>query len=217
METKSSQILTLINHYRGLASIASAKYSGNVIDAMQRILDTDGGQAARQFAQAPRRRRRSDVSGTQGQRELTDRIRGLIGSCDSPQVLQGGQLPQSFAADSRVKFFHRNRSARTHNSFGTIIYRPLSSRSVTVQAPDKHRRFSKHRKAAIYQLVPPNDGLWQVRLQPHRRRQPRQHRACPPLRRDRWLAPHFHRLSAGGTPHWPNRRFGQRHHSPRPQ
>ncbi len=47
------QIVAAIQQYRALANIAAAKYSGNVFDAMQRILDAEGtGQSARQFAQA---------------------------------------------------------------------------------------------------------------------------------------------------------------------
>ena len=51
VETKVAQIVALIHQSRALASLAAAKYSGNVLDAIQRILDQEGtGQSARQFA-----------------------------------------------------------------------------------------------------------------------------------------------------------------------
>jgi hypothetical protein len=53
VEAKVPQIIAAIHQYRALAAITAAKYSGNVFDAMQRILDAEGtGQSARQFAQA---------------------------------------------------------------------------------------------------------------------------------------------------------------------
>ena len=53
-EAKVAQIVFAINQGRTLASMAAAKWSGNVFDAMQRVLDAEGpgGQSARQFAQA---------------------------------------------------------------------------------------------------------------------------------------------------------------------
>src|SRR5262249_55212115 len=49
---KVPQIVAAITQYRTLANLAAAKYSGNVLDAMQRILDQEvSGQSARQFAQ----------------------------------------------------------------------------------------------------------------------------------------------------------------------
>lgn len=53
MEAKVTQIVATVHQYRAQASMVAAKYSGNIFDAMQRILDTEGtGQSARQFAQA---------------------------------------------------------------------------------------------------------------------------------------------------------------------
>ena len=53
VEAKVTQIVAVIHQSRALASLASAKCSGNVLEAMQRILDEEGtGQSARQFAQA---------------------------------------------------------------------------------------------------------------------------------------------------------------------
>ncbi|WAJ42977.1 DUF5631 domain-containing protein [Mycobacterium sp. Aquia_216] len=53
VEAKVPQIIAAIQQYRALASITAAKYSGNVLDAMQRVLDAEGtGMSARQFARA---------------------------------------------------------------------------------------------------------------------------------------------------------------------
>ena len=53
VEAKVPQIVAALHQYRALANMVAAKYSGNVFDAMQRILDAEGtGQSARQFAQA---------------------------------------------------------------------------------------------------------------------------------------------------------------------
>jgi hypothetical protein len=53
VEAKVTQVVAAIHQYRALANMVAAKYSGNVFDAMQRILDAEGtGQSARQFAQA---------------------------------------------------------------------------------------------------------------------------------------------------------------------
>src|SRR6202044_490791 len=53
VEAKVPQIVAALHQHRALANMAAAKYSGNVFDAMQRILDAEGsGQSARQFAQA---------------------------------------------------------------------------------------------------------------------------------------------------------------------
>lgn len=49
--SKMTQISSLIQNYRALASLAAAKCGSNVIDAMQAILDAEGtGQSARGFA-----------------------------------------------------------------------------------------------------------------------------------------------------------------------
>ena len=53
VEAKVTQIVAVIQQSRAMAALASAKCSGNVLEAMQRILDEEGtGQSARQFAQA---------------------------------------------------------------------------------------------------------------------------------------------------------------------
>ena len=53
VEAKVPHIVAAVQQYRALANLAAAKYSGNVLDAMQRILDEEAtGQSARQFAQA---------------------------------------------------------------------------------------------------------------------------------------------------------------------
>ena len=53
VEAKVTQIVAVIHQSRAMATLAAAKCSGNVLEAMQRILDEEGtGQSARQFAQA---------------------------------------------------------------------------------------------------------------------------------------------------------------------
>ena len=53
VEAKITQITVVINQYRALANLAAAKYGGNVLEAIQRILDEEGiTQSARQFAQS---------------------------------------------------------------------------------------------------------------------------------------------------------------------
>lgn len=93
-ENKVAQILTLVQQYRSLATTAAAKCGGNIIDAIQRILDAEGnGQQARPFAQS----HGADVGqmfrspGTQ--QEMTDRITAMIGPHDAPQLMGLGKLP----------------------------------------------------------------------------------------------------------------------------
>ena len=79
VETKVPQIIAVIHQYRALANLAAAKYGGNVLDAMQRILDEDGtGQSARQFTQAQgvdlgRMFRQPD-----DQKDLERQVRGVL-------------------------------------------------------------------------------------------------------------------------------------------
>ncbi|MBI2703009.1 DUF5631 domain-containing protein [Mycobacterium gordonae] len=50
---KETRIIEAISRYRTLANLAAAKYSGNVLDAIQRILDAEGhGISARKFLQS---------------------------------------------------------------------------------------------------------------------------------------------------------------------
>src|SRR5262249_27381232 len=98
VEAKVTQIVTAIHQYRALANLAGAKYRGNVLDAMQRILDTEGtSQSARQFAQAHgvdvgHMFRQPDQQG-----ELENQVRRIIGNPDSTQAFRsGGKLPTEF-------------------------------------------------------------------------------------------------------------------------
>lgn len=50
-EVKAAQIVAAIQRYQALSAAAAAKYAGNVVDAMQRLLDhQETGRSARQFA-----------------------------------------------------------------------------------------------------------------------------------------------------------------------
>jgi hypothetical protein len=91
---KAAEIARLIFQYQALACVLSAKYSGNIIDAMQRILDAEGANIqARQFAQA----HGADLSGmfrrSCDQQELTNRVQGMLGDIVPPEVLPTGKLP----------------------------------------------------------------------------------------------------------------------------
>ena len=91
VEAKLPQIVAAINEYRALANLAAAKYSGNVLDAMQRILDEEGtGQSARQFAQAHgldvgRMFRQPD-----DQENLKEQVTGILNSQSSPTGATSG-------------------------------------------------------------------------------------------------------------------------------
>ena len=78
-EAKVAQIVFAINQGRTLASMAAAKYSGNVFDAMQRVLDAEGsGQSARQFAQAHGLDAGQMFRHANDQTSLTDQVRGNL-------------------------------------------------------------------------------------------------------------------------------------------
>lgn len=96
VEAKVTQIVTAIHQSRALSSLAAAKYSGNVLDALQRILDEEGnGQSARQFAQAHGLDTGQMFRQTQQQRQLEDQVRRIVGNPDSAQAFRsGGKLPR---------------------------------------------------------------------------------------------------------------------------
>jgi hypothetical protein len=79
VEAKVPQIVAAINQYRALANLAAAKYSGNVLDGMQRILDEEGiGQSARQFAQAHGLDVGRMFRQPEGQENLEEQVRGVL-------------------------------------------------------------------------------------------------------------------------------------------
>jgi hypothetical protein len=91
VEAKVTQIVAAIHQYRALANIAAAKYSGNVLDAMQRVLAEEGtGQSARQFAQA----HGLDVSQmfrqTGDEENLKQQVKGILESHSSPAGATSG-------------------------------------------------------------------------------------------------------------------------------
>lgn len=90
-ETKVTQIVTVIHQCRALANLAAAKYGGNVLDAIQRILDNEGtGQSGRQFAQA----QGIDIDGMfrrpDDQKDLEGQVRSLIINADSEEARTTG-------------------------------------------------------------------------------------------------------------------------------
>jgi hypothetical protein len=102
VEAKVTQIVAAIHQYQALSSLAAAKYSGNVLDAMQRVLDGEGsGQSARQFAQAHgvdvgQMFRRAD-----GQSDLDEQVRsqlGKVGSSNSGSTNPSGATPPQLGA-----------------------------------------------------------------------------------------------------------------------
>jgi Family of unknown function (DUF5631)/Family of unknown function (DUF5632) len=79
VEAKVTQIVAVIRESRALAGLAAAKYSGNVLDAMQRILDEEEtGQSARQFAQTHRVDVGQMFRQPNDQKELEKQLRGMI-------------------------------------------------------------------------------------------------------------------------------------------
>jgi Family of unknown function (DUF5631)/Family of unknown function (DUF5632) len=85
VEAKVPQIVAAINQYRALANIAAAKYSGNVFDAMQRILDEEGtGQSARQFAQAQGVNVGQMFRQPEDQKPLEEQVKTVLASHGSP-------------------------------------------------------------------------------------------------------------------------------------
>ncbi|ORW84774.1 hypothetical protein AWC22_12810 [Mycobacterium riyadhense] len=87
VDTKVTQIVSVIRRHRALANLAAAKYGGNVLDAMQSILDVGGtGQSSRQFSKA----HGVDVSQMFRQpddhRDLEKQVRGML---DNPGSAMG--------------------------------------------------------------------------------------------------------------------------------
>ncbi|MDT5115349.1 MAG: hypothetical protein QOE30_1088, partial [Mycobacterium sp.] len=84
-EAKVTQIVAAIHQYRALANMVAAKYSGNVFDAMQRILDEEGtGQSARQFAQAHGVNVGQMFRHPDDQQDLAVRVKGMLDAAGSP-------------------------------------------------------------------------------------------------------------------------------------
>ncbi|BBY20119.1 hypothetical protein MSTO_03240 [Mycobacterium stomatepiae] len=95
VEAKVPQMIAAIHQYRALAAITAAKYSGNVFDAMQRILDAEGtGQSARQFAQAHGVNVGQMFRPPEDQQTLEDQVRRSVGNPGAPPALpQQGAIP----------------------------------------------------------------------------------------------------------------------------
>jgi Family of unknown function (DUF5631)/Family of unknown function (DUF5632) len=94
VEAKVPQMIAAIHQYRALASITAAKYSGNVFDAMQRILDAEGtGQSAREFAQTHGLNVGQMFRPADDQQELEKQVKDAVGNGGSPMG-----VTQRFAA-----------------------------------------------------------------------------------------------------------------------
>jgi hypothetical protein len=95
---KVAQIVFAINQGRALASMAAAKWSGNVFDAMQRVLDAEGsgGPSARQFAQTHGLDASQMFRHSIDEKDLTSRVQTKLNesgpSLDSASAL-GGNPP----------------------------------------------------------------------------------------------------------------------------
>ena len=94
-EAKVAQIVAAINEYRALAHLAAAKYSSNIFDAMQRILDAEGtGESARQFAQAQGLDVGRMFRHGNGREDLEGEVRDTLNRDSSPMNLaNGAKLP----------------------------------------------------------------------------------------------------------------------------
>ena len=91
---KVPQIVAAIHQYRALANVVAAKYSGNVFDAMQRILDTEGsGQSARQFAQSHGVDVGNMFRQPDDEASLTQEVTGKLNGVPLPALASGGGLP----------------------------------------------------------------------------------------------------------------------------
>lgn len=87
LATKLTRIVALIHQYRTLANFAAAKYAGNILDAMQRVLDEEGtGESARQFAIT----HGADVSRMfrqpNDQKDLETHVREILSNSGSPII-----------------------------------------------------------------------------------------------------------------------------------
>ena len=91
-EAKVAQIVSAINQGRTLANMAAAKWSGNVFDAMQRVLDAEGpgGQSARQFAQAHGLDASQMFRHADDQTNLEDQVKKAVTSGQPPSGATSG-------------------------------------------------------------------------------------------------------------------------------
>jgi hypothetical protein len=88
VEAKVTQIVAAIHQYRALSNLAAAKYAGNVLDAMDSVLDAEGtGQSARQFAQAHGLDVGQMFRQPDDQNRLTDHVRTVL---DNPTSSTAG-------------------------------------------------------------------------------------------------------------------------------
>lgn len=95
VQAKVPQIIAAIHQYRALASITAAKYAGNVLDAMQTVLDSEGtGLSARQFAQAQGLDVGQMFKPPADDEILQDHVLKAMNQHDSPMgLVNGAKLP----------------------------------------------------------------------------------------------------------------------------
>lgn len=90
LEAKVAQVVSVIKQHRALANVAAAKYGGNVLDAIQSILDAEGaGQSARAFAQAHGIDPGEMFRQTGNQMDLDDQVKAALANPGSTADLTG--------------------------------------------------------------------------------------------------------------------------------
>lgn len=129
-DVRAAEITAQILRYKAIACVVAAKYTGNVLDAIQRVLDADGAELqARQFVQTQGLDVGRMFQRPCGGQELSDRVRGMLGEIVPSEVLETGKLPTTMlpAADQTAQH-----SEPELQSIGTL---PMSSQPVAVTGP----------------------------------------------------------------------------------
>ncbi len=112
VEAKVTQIVALIHQCRALASLAAAKYGGNVLDAMQQILDEEGtGAVCSPVRTCPRHRCRADVPTT----KRSNRPRERCARHSRPQRLHFRNPQQCRHITSEIRDIARRRRTAESN------------------------------------------------------------------------------------------------------
>lgn len=133
---KVTQIVTVVNQYQALSNIAAAKYSGNVLDAMQTILDCDGtGLSARQDAQSNGLNVGEMFRGRPQSRDLEQQVRGMLE--------KGGTTPGPGSVYRNPQAPSGREEPNTPNPLATSARRGLSDRHRhkwdLLHVPSRHR------------------------------------------------------------------------------
>ncbi|BBX43287.1 hypothetical protein MSIM_47380 [Mycobacterium simiae] len=133
---KVTQIVTVVNQYQALSNIAAAKYSGNVLDAMQTILDCDGtGLSARQDAQSNGLNVGEMFRGRPQSRDLEQQVGGMLE--------KGGTTPGPGSVYRNPQAPSGREEPNTPNPLATSARRGLSDRHRhkwdLLHVPSRHR------------------------------------------------------------------------------